>query len=202
MYQVIDNVKEQGLETIIDDIQREATLEGNDAMPKEKYDVRTTEGIPLLLMWDNEPAGMIHLEPSHYTGDPDIAVRACRYHILKKYRNNALGFPMLKSLIKNAKKMDRKILWFSQSIKSKALNAIYQHKTKVPHLSKTLYDSDSWQSLELDKRLLFQVDPRSTFLQFVYYVRLTPEQDFTWLPKINMIWQEHNGTYESVRKIK
>ena len=191
MYQIIDNVKSLELETAIDNLQEDALKEGNTSITNDKYDVRTTPGIPFLILWENKVAGMCSLEPSIYTGDPEVAVRACRHHVLKKYRNIGLGILLFDAMVKRARKDGYKIFYITQDIHNKSLNAVYQRRKKVPQINQSMYDNEM-ANLKLDKRLLFQVDPRSDLLQYVYYVDLQSE-NYNWQPKQNMIWRNHDG---------
>ena len=50
----------------------------------------------------------ISSESSHYTNDPKIAVRVCRYHILRDYRHTHCGLIMGEHQIKWAREKDLK----------------------------------------------------------------------------------------------
>jgi hypothetical protein len=73
---------------------------------------------------------------------------------------------------------------------------MYQHKrygAPVTELQKQmhyLWQTDWYQSLKTDKRLLFRVDENSDFLQYVYYWTF---DDYEWNPKSNVIWINHDG---------
>ena len=66
--------------------------DGNGETLEGKYDPHTQEGETYLALWEGRVAGMISAEPSYYTGDPDVAIRACRLHIVKEYRTKQIGF--------------------------------------------------------------------------------------------------------------
>ena len=68
MYKIITKVKDLA---DITSIQEQSLKEGNTAITPDKFDVNKTEGTPILILWEDKPAGMALLEPSHYTGDPD-----------------------------------------------------------------------------------------------------------------------------------
>ena len=99
MYKIITNVKDLAVQSAITSIQEQSLKEGNNAITPDKFDVNKTEGTPILILWEDRPAGMAFLEPSWYTGDPDVAVRACRYHILKEYRNKKKQTLLVSSLL-------------------------------------------------------------------------------------------------------
>ena len=66
---------------------------------------------------------MVSCEPSTYTGDPDIAARACRLHVLKEYRAKQIGFGLLDACYSYCK--DKyKILYITHDINSKAMQII------------------------------------------------------------------------------
>jgi hypothetical protein len=179
-------------ESIVDILQKESLQEGNDSIHPDKFNVRETQGKTILFLVDGMPAGMSHMEPSHYTGDPDIAVRGCRYHILKKFRNRQLGFPLLDINIKLGRELGYKIFYITRWTEDKAVNALYQHRRKVPGHNPDPYNTESYKSLTLDKRCLFIVDPNAPhYQQYIYYVTL--EEGFVWKPKKSVIWQKHDG---------
>ena len=192
MYKVIDNVIDLGLESAVWMVQEQALEEGNTSITPDKYNIRTSEGLPLIILWEGKVAGFCLYEPSHYTGDPDVAVRICRLHILKEYRHNQLGFYFWDHSLKLAKKDGYKIQYMTHDINAHAMNSLYQHRRRVPGHSNEPYELDSFKSITLDKRMLFDVDPGSGFLQYVYYVDVQNE-GYDWQPKTNIIWREHDG---------
>ncbi len=97
MYKIYnrEELKSRELLDLIDIIVNKATEEGNGEAFAGKYDPHTTPGETFVMVVDGRPAGMVSCEPSTYTGDPDIAARACRLHILKDFRAKQLGFLLL-----------------------------------------------------------------------------------------------------------
>ena len=172
-------------------------LEGNDSLSYDKYDPDNLNGETWLVYVDNELAAISVAEASHYTGDPDIALRICRLHIAKKFRPAWLGMLAGAHQIKWAKEKGYKIVYITHDIHNRAINAMYQHKrygapiTELQKEMNYLWHTDWYQSLKTDFNRLFRVDENSDFLQYVYYWTL--EDGYVWLPKTNMIDIEHDG---------
>ena len=183
-------LKDENLLGSIDIIINQAYAEGNGETFDNKYHPYNTPGETLVLFWDDQPAGIAHLEPSHYTGDEDIAIRACRYHILKKFRNNQLGFVLLPELMKHSKKLGYKVMWWSLHESNVALNNAYQNKRRTIQSKKlwnNTYDEDFWQKIIYDQRFKFMVDENAPhYLQNVYWIDLTDE-NYNWQPKKGMV---------------
>ena len=172
-------------------------LEGNDSLAYDKYDPDNLDGETWLVYVDDELAAVSVAEASHYTGDPDIALRICRLHIAKKFRPAWLGMLAGEHQIKWAKKRGYKIVYITHDIHNRAINAMYQHKrygAPITELQKEmhyLWHTDWYQSLKTDYTRLFRVDENSDFLQYVYYWTL--EEGYEWKPKTNMIKIDHDG---------
>lgn len=176
----------------VENFRIQSFAEGNDSISYEKYDPETT-GKTWLTFIDNNLASISVLEPSHYTGDPEVAVRVCRYHILKKYRHSHCGFRMMKPQIEWAKEQGYKIFYLTHDIHNKPLNALYQHRKRMTDPeAKKWFEADWFKDLKLDTRWLFRVSPKSNFLQYVYYIDLQKE-NYIWQPKINATWFNHDG---------
>lgn len=190
MYQIITKVNNPRWLRAISEIQNLSLEEGNTAITPDKFNVEQTEGTPILILWNNEPAGMAFLEPSHYTGDPDVAVRACRYHILKKFRNKQLGFVLLPELMKESRRLGYKVMWWSLEPDNVALNNAYQGKRRTIQSKKlwnNTYEEDFWSKIIYDQRYMFMVDKEAPhYLQNVYWVDLTQEQ-MLWMPQKGMV---------------
>lgn len=170
---------------------QQAIREGNRSLISDKFNPYNFNGKIWCCYINNNLASISAAEESHYTGDPKIAIRICRYHILKKYRHSHCGFKMLYYQIIWAKNQNYKILYWTHDIQNKALNALYQHKrTMVDQESKIFFNSDWYRQVKLDKRLLFTIDKGKT-MQYVYYI--TFDQEFKWFPTKSVIWQDHNG---------
>jgi|TARA_R110002050_G_scaffold136807_5_gene260084 GNAT superfamily N-acetyltransferase len=187
MYKIITKVKNTDP---IKELQQLSLQEGNTAITPDKYNVDETEGTPVLITWEDKPAGMAVLEPSWYTGDPEVAVRATRYHILKEYRNKQLGFVLLPELMKEATRLGYKVMWWSLEPSNVALNNAYQGKRKTIQKEKlwnNTYEEEFWKKIIYDKRFMFMVDKRAPhYLQNVYWVDLTRES-MLWMPQKGMV---------------
>lgn len=190
MYKIITKVNNTRWLRAISEIQNLSLEEGNTAITPDKFNVEKTEGTPILILWNDEPAGMAFLEPSHYTGDPDVAVRACRYHILKKFRNKQLGFVLLPELMKESRRLGYKVMWWSLEPDNVALNNAYQGKRRTIQSKKlwnNTYEEDFWSKIIYDQRFMFMVDKKAPhYLQNVYWVDLTREQ-MLWMPQKGMV---------------
>lgn len=172
---------------------RQVLEEGNDSLKSDKFDPDDLDGKIWCVYIDGILASISVVESSHYTGDPTIAARVCRYHILKKFRHSHCGFRMLPYQIQWAKQQGYKILYWTHDVKNRALNAMYQHKRKMTDPeSKQFFEADWYKQLQFDKRWLFEVDPKIDFLQYVYYIDLQNE-NYMWMPQKSVRWQKHNG---------
>jgi hypothetical protein len=175
--------------------------EGNDSLAYDKYDPDNINGQSFLNYVDGELASLSVIEASHYTGDPDVAARGCRLHIATKFRPAWLGLLHAPKQIEWAKNNGFKIFFFTHDIRNRAINAMYQKRrfgaamTLLQKQMEWMWTSDWYQDLKTDNRLLFQVDPRSELLQYVYYWTL--EDDFVWNPPSNVVWYEHDGRIKS-----
>jgi len=171
--------------------------EGNDSLAHEKYDPDNLDGQTWLVYVDDEVAAISVAEASHYTGDPNIALRICRLHIAKKFRPAWLGMLAGEHQLKWAKEQGYKVVYMTHDIHNRAINAMYQHKrygapiTDIQKEMHYLWYTDWYQSLKTDWDRLFRVDENSDFLQYVYYWTL--EDGYVWSPKTNMINIKHGG---------
>lgn len=181
------------MRSALETFRRQVKLEGNDSLVSDKFNPEALDGKIWCVYIDGVIASISVAERSHYTGDPDIAVRICRYHILKKYRHSHCGFRMLPLQIAWAKQQGYKILYWTHDIHNKPLNALYQHKRRMTDPeSKQYFEADWYKQLKTDYRWLFKVDPTSNFLQYVYYIDLQNE-NYVWMPKSCVLWKEHKG---------
>jgi len=199
----IDIVEYDGSKKVREQIEnfRELSFkEGNDSLAYEKYDPDKT-GQTFLNYVDDKLASLSVIEPSHYTGDPDVAARGCRLHIATEFRPAWLGLLHAPKQIEWAKNNGFKIFFFTHDIRNRAINAMYQKRrfgaavTDLQKQMEWMWTSDWYQELALDTRLLFQVDVRSDLLQYVYYWTL--EDGYVWQPPSNIVWYEHNGRIKS-----
>ena len=97
MYKIYnrEELESRGILGVIDIIIDKAKEEGNGEAFEGKYDPLTTPGETFVALWEGRPAGLISCEPSTYTGDPDVAARATRLHVLEDYRAKQIGFYLL-----------------------------------------------------------------------------------------------------------
>jgi glycerophosphoryl diester phosphodiesterase len=171
-----------------------AAKEGNDALHTDKFDPDTIDGQTWMTFVENELASVSVVERSHYTNDPDIAGRICRYHILKKFRHSNAGFRMLPNQVEWAKKQGLKVLYWTHAVNNKALNALYQHKKTMPFRGEAVpyFMTDTYKAFKLQSNMIFKVSKNSDFLQYVYANIL--EDNFEWKPNYHTIcYCEHNG---------
>lgn len=171
-----------------------AAREGNDALHTNKFDPDTVDGQTWMTFVEDELASISVIERSHYTGDPDISGRVCRYHILKKFRHSNAGFRMLPQQVQWAKDNGLKVLYWTHNVDNKALNALYQHKKKMPFRGESVpyFMTDTYRAFQLQPNMIFRVSQKSDFLQYVYANIL--EDGFIWNPtSSNIIYYTHDG---------
>lgn len=179
----------------LESFRRQTIKEGNNSLKSDKFNPETIDGKIWCAYIDNELASISVAEKSHYTGDPDVAVRICRYHILKRYRHSHCGFKMLPYQINWAREQKFKILYWTHDIHNKPLNALYQHKKRMTDsASKQYFEAEWYKQVKTDYRWLFKVneDPDDKFYQYVYYIDLQNE-DYIWMPKRCAVWYKHDG---------
>lgn len=172
----------------VENFRKKSFEEGNNSLSLKKYNPDNIAGNTLLFFIDGRLASLSVCEASHYTGDPDIAARICRHHILKKYRHCNAGFNMLPYHVNWAKKNGFKVIYWTANTKRKALNAQYQHKRRVP--GNRFFDNNLFKSFKLQENFIFKVSPKSDFLQYIYSKSL--QLNYHWVPKKNVIFIESN----------
>ncbi|OUW58162.1 MAG: hypothetical protein CBD57_03280 [Candidatus Pelagibacter sp. TMED197] len=165
--------------------------EGNDSLTRKKYNPDNEDIETWMCFKDDKLISISAAEKSHYTNDPDIAVRVCRYHILKEHRFTHCGLIMAEYQIKWAKENNFKILYITHDIKNKAINNLYQRKRKMTDKAFKDYIKGEWYTkLQLENKFLFKT---GKMLQYVYSIRLQ-DDNFKWQPKSDyIIEREHNG---------
>ena len=172
---------------------REQTFkEGNESLSYKKYDPDNPNIETWMVFNENNDLMSISAgEKSHYTNDPDIALRICRYHILKPYRRTHCGLMMGEDQIKWAREQGYQILYVTNDINNKALNDLYQRKRVMPLGTFKKWTEGEWyKTLQLEKEFLFKT---GDMLQYVYSIRLF-DPNFIWNPKSNYIVSyDHNG---------
>jgi len=178
-----------------------AKREGNEALAGDKYDPDTVDGQTWMTFVGEELASVSVVERSHYTGDPEIAGRICRYHILKKFRHSNAGFRMLPNQVQWAKDNGLKVLYWTHNVDNKALNAMYQGKKRMGMRGESVpyFMTDTYRAFKLQPDMIFKVSEKSDFLQYVYANIL--DENYVWRPDYKTIlYFMHNGTIDdSVR---
>ncbi len=195
---VFDNVSVRQYNSVdrslIEDFRKQTFLEGNDSLDPKKYDPDTINGVTWMTFVGDELASISVVERSHYTNDPEIAGRICRYHILKKFRHSNAGFRMLPEQVSWAKSNNFKVLYWTHNVNNRALNALYQHKKTMPFRGETVpyFMTDTYKAFKLRTDMIFRVSQKSDLLQYVYAYIL--EDGFDWRPVANtIIYKQHNG---------
>ena len=174
-----------------------AAREGNEALASDKYDPDEVDGQTWMTFVDDELASVSVVERSHYTGDPDIAGRICRYHILKKFGHSNAGFRMLPDQVQWAKDNGLKVLYWTHNVDNKALNAMYQGKKKMGMRGEEVpyFMTDTYRAFKLQPDMIFRVSEKSDFLQYVYANIL--DENYVWRPDYKTIlYYLHNGTID------
>ena len=169
---------------LIENFRKESFKEGNDSLSMVKYNPDNIRGQTWMTFIGGDLASISVCEASHYTGDPDIAVRICRYHILKKYRHCNAGFRMLFPQVNWAKQNGFKVIYWTRDIRDRSLNALYQHRRRMIGKSH-FFESALYKSFKIQEKFLFKVSPKSNFLQYIYSKILQP--GYIWKPKKNVI---------------
>jgi hypothetical protein len=164
--------------------------EGNDSLTHKKYNPDNPEIETWLTFKDDKLISISAAESSHYTNDSDIAVRVCRYHILKEFRHTHCGLIMAEHQIKWAREREFKILYITHDIRNKAINNLYQRKKMMTDKEfKKFITGEWWTKLQLEKGFLFTT---GKMLQYVYSIRL--QGDFDWQPESDfIIKRKHDG---------
>lgn len=169
---------------LIEAFRKRSFEEGNDSLAELKYDPDNIKGQTWMTFVNGSLAGLSVCEASHYTGDPDVAARICRYHILKKYRHCNAGFYMLPKQVDWARLNGFKVVYWTQNINNKSLNLLYQHRKNFPGKS-CFFESKLYKSFNLQEDFLFKVSLKSDFLQYIYSKIL--QSGYVWTPKKNVL---------------
>ena len=178
--------------SIIEIFRKKTFQEGNESISYKKYDPDSLDIETWMVFNENNDLISISAgEKSHYTNDPDIALRICRYHILKPFRRTHCGLMMGEDQIKWAREQGYQILYVTNDINNKALNDLYQRKRVMPLGTFKKWTEGEWyKTLQLEKNFLFKT---GDMLQYVYSIRLF-DPNFVWNPKSNhIVSYEHDG---------
>ncbi len=171
------NPEDKGL---IEDFRLKTFKEGNDSLRPNIYDPDTLIGQTFMLFVDNALASISVVESSKKYTDEDNVARICRYHILKEYRHCNAGFKMLPLQVEWAKDNDYQLIYWTHNINNRALNAMYQHKRRMPN-KQEFFDDPLYKSFQFIDDMRFIT---GDVTQFVYAKSLNDE--FIWRPKGKM----------------
>ena len=162
---------------LIEDFRIKTFEEGNDSLRPTIYDPDNIDGETFMLFIDEELASISVIESSiKYTGESNAA-RICRYHILKKHRHCNAGFRMLPLQVEWAIKNKFKLVYWTHDINNRALNAMYQHKRRMPN-KQEFFDDPLYKSFEFISDMRFVT---GSVTQYVYAKKL--DLEFNWNPK-------------------
>lgn len=166
---------------------RQSRLEGNDSIKTTNYNPDDTNNETWMCFLDNKLISISVVERSHYTNDPNIAARVCRYHILKDYRFTHCGLRMADLQIAWARKQGFEILYITHNVKNRAINALYQRKKRMTVTTFNEFTKTEWyQNLQLETNFLFKT---GDMLQYVYTIRLN-DPNYIWQPNSKYIVRE------------
>jgi hypothetical protein len=163
---------------------RQTRLEGNDSIRTTNYNPDDPNIETWMCFLGDKLISISAAEASHYTNDQDIAVRVCRYHILKDYRFTHCGLRMGELQIPWAREKGYQILYITHDIKNRAINALYQRKKRMTVSSFNEWTNGEWyNNLQLEKDFLFKT---GDVIQYVYSIRLQ-DPKFIWTPQSEYI---------------
>lgn len=166
--------------------------EGSKSLTVEKYDPDDPDIETWMCFLDDETLISISaVEKSHYTNDPKVAARCCRYHILKDYRFTHCGLRMADLQIDWSRKQGFQILYITHDIKNRAINELYQRNRRMNVPSFREFTKTYWyQNLQLEKDFLFKT---GDMLQYVYTIRLQ-DPDYIWQPVSEYITRDFDAS--------
>jgi len=172
--------------TQVEEFKIKAISESNESM--EKLSLDNLNGVLFMHFKDNILISVMAVEDSKiYTGESD-SCRMCRYHILKEYRHSNSGFKMLPYQVEWAKKNKYKVIYWTHDINNRALNAMYQHKRRMPN-KQDYFNDPLYRSFKLIPDVVFKVSKHSPMLQYIYAKVLV--NDYTWNPTENIVHIKH-----------
>lgn len=163
---------------------RQTRIEGNNSIRTTNYNPDDPNIETWMCFVDDKLISISVAEASHYTNDPDVAVRICRYHILKDYRFTHCGLRMGELQIPWAREKGYQILYITHNVENRAINALYQRTKRMTVPSFNAWTQGEWyNSLQLEKDFLFKT---GDVIQYVYSIRLN-DPNFQWHPESNFI---------------
>jgi hypothetical protein len=169
---------------------RQSRIEGNDSIRTTNYNPDDANTETWLSFLNDKLISISVAEKSHYTNDSDIAVRVCRYHILKDYRFTHCGLRMGEKQIQWARTKGFQILYVTHNVENRAINALYQRKKRMTVPSfKEFLNTEWYTKLTLENDFLFKT---GDMLQYVYSIRLQ-EPNFVWKPQSkHIVWNNES----------
>ncbi len=170
---------------------RQSRLEGNNSITTSNYNPDDPNTETWMCFVNDELISISVVEHSHYTNDPTIAARVCRYHILKDYRFTHCGLRMADLQIAWARKKQFEILYITHDVTKRAINALYQRKRRMTVNTFTEYTRTEWyQTLQLERDFLFKT---GNMLQYVYSIRLN-NPSYVWQPSSDFITRDFDAS--------
>lgn len=169
---------------------RQSRIEGNDSIRTTNYNPDDANTKTWLSFLNDKLISISVAEKSYYTNDPEIAVRVCRYHILKDYRFTHCGLRMGEKQIQWARAKGFQILYVTHNVENRAINALYQRKKRMTVPSfKEFLNTEWYTKLTLENDFLFKT---GDMLQYVYSIRLQ-ESNFVWKPQSkHIVWNNES----------
>ncbi|MDA9993390.1 hypothetical protein N9E09_01875 [bacterium] len=170
---------------------RKSRLEGNDSIRTTNYNPDDPNIETWMCFIEGKLISISAVEQSHYTNDPDVAARVCRYHILKDYRFTHCGLRMADLQIDWARKNKFEILYITHDVNNRAINALYQRKKRMTVESFKQFTNTEWyKNLQLETDFLFKT---GDMLQYVYSIRLN-NSNFIWQPESKFITRNFDAS--------
>ena len=186
-------VYDESFEDQVEEFRQKTFEEGNESLARSKYNPNDPDTTTWMVFAGDNLISISAVEPSHYTGDPDIAARVCRYHILKPWRHTHCGLMVADHQIKWARENNYKILYITVDVKNRAINALYQRKKQMIDPNFKKWTQTEWYTkLKLEPDCLFKVSSKSDYLQYFYSINLQ-DPNYKWKPKSNVVYYNHNG---------
>lgn len=166
---------------LIENFREKTFAEGNESLSVKKYDPDNLIGQTFLLFIEDDLASISVVESSIKYTQEDNTARICRYHILNQHRHCNAGFRMLPYNVSWATENNYKLIYWTHDVNNRALNAMYQHKRRMPN-KQEFFDDPLYKSFEMYPKLRFIT---GDVTQYVYAKKL--DTNFIWNPKGNMI---------------
>lgn len=167
--------------SLLEEFRAKTFDEGNTSLDIKRFDPGNLDGQIFLFFKDNELASISVVENSKKYTEESESCRICRYHILKKFRHCNAGFKMLPHQVKWAFKNGYKLIFWTHDVNNRALNAMYQHKRRMPN-KQDYFNDPLYKSFKFLPQYRFIT---GSYTQYVYAKHL--DMTFNWEPKGKMI---------------